>query len=240
VIRGISILGILTNVIGFVFREIKYSWAIDSYIVRKFLPIVRFTVTASVWIITLLYIFEGLDINTGNLLAWAGIGGVILALAAKDIMTNLFGSLSILLSKTFDIGDEIRLAGPKGTIYEGIVEEITLNHTRIQSSTGEVVYIPNRSVYTEVVENLTRRRFYTYTYLIPFKKWNDNTSDIVSQMRIIEGKISEYDPIEIEWKAENPNAWDYMYKITVSLPEKDRDIDREIREFLVTYIFQAR
>jgi small-conductance mechanosensitive channel len=85
-------------------------------------------------------------------------------------MTNLFGSLSILLSKTFDIGDEIRLAGPKGTIYEGIVEEITLNHTRIQSSTGEVVYIPNRSVYTEVVENLTRRRFYTYTYLIPFKK----------------------------------------------------------------------
>lgn len=77
------------------------------------------------------------------------------------------------------------MRGSRGT-YEGIVEEITLNYTKLTNITGEVVYIPNRTIYTETVENLSRRRFETYTYLIPFAKGSSIGVDIQERIRIIE------------------------------------------------------
>jgi small-conductance mechanosensitive channel len=153
-------------------------------------------------------------------------------------MTNLFGSLSILLGRVFDIGETIRMRGSRGT-YEGIVEEITLNYTKLTNITGEVVYIPNRTIYTETVENLSRRRFETYTYLIPFAKGSSTGVDIQERIRIIEGKISEYDPLSVEWECENPNAGDYVYRVTVAFPEESDEIDREIRMYLTEHIFRG-
>jgi small-conductance mechanosensitive channel len=163
---------------------------------------------------------------------------VILAFAAKDIMTNLFGSLSILLGRVFDIGESIRMRGMRGT-YAGMVEEITLNYTRLTGISGEVVYIPNRTIYTETVENLSRRRFETYTYLIPFSKNESTGRDIKERMRIIEGKLSEYDPLSVVWECENPNAGDYVYRVSVQFPEASESIDREIRMYLTEHIFRG-
>ena len=58
-------------------------------------------------------------------------------------------------------------------------------------------------------------------------------------MRIIEWKLSEYDPLSIEWEMENPNAWDFMYKIYVKFPEENDAIDRDIRMFLTEHIFRG-
>ena len=182
--------------------------------------------------------FEGLLIDTKGILAGAGISGAILALAGKDIVTNLFGSMSILLGKIFDIGETIRIKWTKVN-YEWIVEEITLNYTKITNKNGELIYIPNRTIYTEVIENISRERFHTYTYLIPVNKSSSNPKDVREQMRIIEGKISEYDPLEIEWEMDNPNSSDFVYRILVRLPEKSEKIDREIREFLMKHIFHG-
>jgi hypothetical protein len=53
----------------------------------------------------------------------------------------------------------------------------------------------------------------------------------------IEGKISEYAPIDIEIKTEIPNANDFVYIFEVKVPEENDDFDREMREFLIPYIF---
>lgn len=123
--------------------------------------------------------------------------------------------------------------------YEGIVEEITLNYTKLTHTSGEVIFIPNRLIYTEVVENLSRRRFFIYEYIVPFKKNGSNGRDIQEQLRIIEGKIDEYNPIAIGWITENPNAGDFVYRISVKLPDENESFDRDIREFLTGYIFQS-
>ena len=102
--------------------------------------------------------------------------------------------------------------------------------------TGEVVFIPNRLIYTETVENLSRRRFFDYTYRIPFRK-QSNMNDIKTRMRIIEGKIASYDPIEVLYDTEIPNAVDLVYKITVMLPEENEVFDSEMRHFLMEHIF---
>lgn len=178
---------------------------------------------------------EALHINTRNILTGAGIGGAILALAYKDLFTNLLGSLSILFSKTFEIGEVIRIRTPRLWV-EGMVEEITLNHTKVTNNTGEVVYVPNKTIYTESVENLSRRRFHSYEFLIPFAK-TDSVEEVNAALKLVEGKINSFYPIEVRYTSSNPNATDYLYTITVILPEENSFFDSEMRQFLISYIF---
>lgn len=237
VARVVFFTATFTSGISLVFREIRHSWAIENIFVRRFLPIIRFFILSIIWVIAAFYAFESLNINTNNLLAWAWIGWAILALASRDIMSNLFGSLSILLSRTFDIGETIRIRWAKWS-HEWIVEEITLNYTKMtDTDTGEVIYIPNKIIYSEIIENISRRRFKVYTYLIPLKKWGNTGEEMRNQLHIIEGKVEEFNPISIEWEMENPNANDYMYRMIVKMPTESELFDREIREFIMQYIF---
>ena len=180
---------------------------------------------------------EELDIDTRSILTGAWIWWAILALAANDVMTIFLGSLSLLLGRVFDIWEVIRIRTSK-SIYEWIVEEITLNYTKITNQTGELVYIPNRIIYSETVENISRERFETYEYIIPFPKASPS-ADIQERVRLIEWKISEYNPLKTEWKMENPNAWDFMYRVIIKLPEESELIDREIRLYLMEHIFRG-
>lgn len=66
-----------------------------------------------------------------------------------------------------------------------MVEEITLNHTKITNKTGEVVFVPNKIIYSETVENLSRRRFFSYEFTVPFPK-SAPSNDISEALRIIE------------------------------------------------------
>ena len=239
VLKNICIIALIASIVNLILREIRHSSAVENVIIRRFLPIIRFFLTASIWIIGILHIFEGLNIDTKSILTWAWISWAILILAGKDIMTNLFWSMSILLGRIFDIGENIRIRSSKWPSYEWLVEEITLNYTKITNKTGELVYIPNRTIYTEVIENLSRQRYVTYTYLVPFGKNTHSGKDVAEQIRIIEWKISEYDPLEIEWETENPNASDFLYKAIVKFPEENEKIDKTIREFLMKHIFHG-
>ena len=116
------------------------------------------------------------------------------------------------------------------------MEEITLNYTKMTRLTGEVVFIPNRLIYTETLENISRRRFFDYIYRIPFRKQSD-MNDIRTRMRIIEGKIASYNPIEVTYDTEIPNAVDLVYKVTILLPEENEAFDTDMRHFLMEHIF---
>ncbi len=96
--------------------------------------------------------------------------------------------------------------------------------------------MPNKTIYTESVENLSRRRFYTYEFVIPFSK-KTSKKEVQTSLKIIEGKIGRYYPIGIEYTMENQNATDYTYKILVKLPEENPKFQKDIREFLIEYIF---
>ncbi len=227
---------IVVHIVSSVFREIERSFLVDGPVIRRFFPLIKVIVISTTWTIGIFYILDSLHINTSSILTGAGIGWVLLAIASRDIITNLFGSLSILLSRTFDIGEIIRLQLKSNVTYEWLVEEITLNYTKITRLSGEVVFIPNRLIYTESLENISRRRFFDYTYRLPFKK-QSNVLDIKTRMRIIEGKIASYSPIEVLYDTEIPNAVDLVYKITVMLPEENEKFDNEMRNFLMEHIF---
>ncbi len=136
------------------------------------------------------------------------------------------------MSKTFEIGETIRVKN-----LEGIVEEINLNYTKIMSDEGKVVFMPNRALNTEQIENLSRRRFYVYIFKIPFKKACGDPDSVSDTLMLIEWKIMEYAPISVDITTEIPNATDFVYSIKVDMPEKNEDFSREMRNFLIPFIF---
>ena len=87
-------------------------------------------------------------------------GGLIVGLAAKDLLANFFGSLIIYLDKPFRVGDWIR--SPDRNI-EGTVESIGFRVTRIRTFDKRPLYVPNQVFTAIAVENPSRmlnRRIY--------------------------------------------------------------------------------
>ena len=87
----------------------------------------------------------------GPLLAGLGIGGIALAMAAKDTIANIFGGFTIFTDKPFMVKDRIKIDG-----FDGFVEEIGLRSTRVRTLDGTQVTIPNSHFSDSAVENITR------------------------------------------------------------------------------------
>lgn len=88
--------------------------------------------------------------NVAGLLAGLGIGGLAVALAAKETLANLFGSIALLMDRTFQVGDTVR----QGEV-EGVVEKIGLRSTRVRTKEGYIVSIPNQLITNAPVTNMT-------------------------------------------------------------------------------------
>jgi MscS family membrane protein len=76
------------------------------------------------------------------------------ALAAKDTVENIFGSVAILLDQPFRVGDSVNIGGVVGT-----VEQIGLRSTRIRTPDNSLVSMPNSKVIAGHVDNLGARQF---------------------------------------------------------------------------------
>lgn len=108
---------------------------------------------ASILIIVLLTIFQSLGVSISGLLAFGGVGGLVIGMAAKDLLANFFGAVVVYLDKPFRVGDWIR--SPERNI-EGTVERIGFRVTKIRTFDLRPLYVPN-SVFTQIsVENPSR------------------------------------------------------------------------------------
>ncbi len=95
---------------------------------------------------------DRLGLPAYSVLAGLGVGGLAVALAAKDSIANLLGSVLIMFEKPFRVGHLIRVDGTLGT-----VEEVGFRSTRIRTLDNSLISIPNNSVVNTKVENLTLR-----------------------------------------------------------------------------------
>jgi MscS family membrane protein len=117
-----------------------------------------FDKTAKVIVVSLgiIFIADVLGISPASLLAGLGIGGLALALAAQDTVKNLFGSLTIVLDRPFQIGDDIKI----GADISGTVEEVGFRSTRIRTYENTLITVPNGNLITATVDNLGKRTFF--------------------------------------------------------------------------------
>lgn len=107
----------------------------------------------SVVITATLVVLQTLGFSISGVLAFGGIGGVAVGFAAKDLLANFFGGLTIYLDRPFAVGDWIR--SPDRNI-EGTVEHIGWRLTRIRTFDKRPLYVPNSTFTTIAVENPSR------------------------------------------------------------------------------------
>ena len=107
---------------------------------------------AGIVILAIFSILGTLGLNLTTPLAGLGIGGIAVALAAQKTLENLFGGVSVLGDEVIRVGDVCRFGDQVGT-----VEDISLRSTRIRTPDRTELSIPNGSLATMNVENLSRR-----------------------------------------------------------------------------------
>ncbi len=107
----------------------------------------------SVVITSILVILQTLGFSISGVVAFGGIGGMAVGFAAKDLLANFFGGLTIYLDRPFAVGDWVR--SPDREI-EGTVENIGWRLTRIRTFDKRPLYVPNAVFTIIVVENPSR------------------------------------------------------------------------------------
>lgn len=107
---------------------------------------------AVVFSVGLLAVLGSLGFNMSTALAGLGIGGLAIGFGAQQTIANLFGGVSVLGDEVFRVGDVCRFGD-----RTGVVEDIGLRSTRIRTDERTLVAIPNGTVATINLENLSRR-----------------------------------------------------------------------------------
>jgi MscS family membrane protein len=134
-------------------------------------------------------------IEIGPLLASLGIGGLAVALAAKDSIANFFGTLTILFDKPFQVGDRIVIDN-----HDGTVEHVGFRSSRLRTLTGHLVTIPNEKLVNSTVENIAKRphlRWLTnigITYDTPPEKVTQAVGILEGILADHEGQHPDYPP----------------------------------------------
>jgi MscS family membrane protein len=119
-------------------------------------PVIRKSLRITIAIIATLFIAETI-LGAGQIktiLLSAGVGGIAIALAAKDTIANFFGSVTIFADRPFQIDELVKIDG-----HLGPVEEVGFRSTRIRTLQGHLVTVPNSVITNSIVENVGRRPF---------------------------------------------------------------------------------
>jgi small-conductance mechanosensitive channel len=106
-----------------------------------------------IWAVVLLLILDNLEIDITALVAGLGIGGIAVALALQNVLSDLFASLSIVLDKPFVVGDFVAVGE-----FLGTVEYVGLKTTRLRSLSGEQIVFSNSDLLGSRLRNYKRLR----------------------------------------------------------------------------------
>ncbi len=232
-VQKVADVGAAIAIIWFIIRLVtivdvqlkKWAASTESTMDDLLVPLVGKTLRIFILIVGGIIVIQNLTgVKIGPLLASLGIGGLAVALAARESIANFFGTLTILFDKPFQVGQRIMLNN-----FDGIVESVGFRSTRIRTLTGHLLTIPNEKVVSSTVENIGMRphiRWLTnigITYDTPPDKVETAVEIIQEILADHEGMNADFPPrvffngfndcslniMVIVWY-HPPNYWDYQ------------------------------
>ena len=132
----IIVASMLTRTIAFLMNKMN-RFEKDMTIIY----LVRDIINYVIYFIALMVILQLFGINLAGTLLSLGIVGIAVSFAAKDIISNLFSGIILILGKSIKVGDTLEIKGKKG-----VVERITLRSTIIVDDFGVKDHIPNSTL----------------------------------------------------------------------------------------------
>lgn len=167
-----------SDIMGLLLRKARSNLDFHmSQSVTRFLGAIFKVVVVAVAAVILL---GEMQVNVTGLVTGLGLGGLTIALAAKDAAANFFGGLVLVAEKPFEIGDWISWENVEGT-----VEDISLRSTKIRTGPGSLTYVPNANLSGAPITNWSggmehRRADFTLqlTYATERRRLHDFTDGV--------------------------------------------------------------
>lgn len=150
----------------------------------------------TIWVIgisvSIMTIFP--DVNPGSLLAGLGVGSIAIGFAFKDIFENFFAGILILWSFPFENGDVIEC---QGTV--GVVEDVTIRNTFLRKASGELVVMPNSTIFMNCVDVLTNQKLrrVSITTGIDYGQDIDKAREVIRKAVLACPSVSTDKPVDV-------------------------------------------
>ena len=153
-------------------------------------PVIKSFVNFTIIALALIIILQNLGIQVTGLVAGLGIGGLAFALAAQDLLSNMFGGAAIVTDKPFQVGDRLKVDGQDGT-----VKKITLRSTTLKTFGGTTVVMPNKRIADSTLENISSEKM-RRVLLILGLTYNTSSKKLEQAKTIIKKIIAEHDTVD--------------------------------------------
>lgn len=195
-------------------------------------PLLARTAKFFVIAIGIVFIGDSLTINMKNVLAGLGIGGIAFALAAKDTISNIFGSVTVLLDRPFSIGDWIVVDGK----IEGVIEDVGLRSTRIRTFYDSLITLPNGQLTNVHIDNYGRRNFRRFSTKINIE-YNTPTEKIEAFCQAIRSLIERYpytkkDNYQVHLNSFSSSSIDILVYVFWTVPNWSSELEQRHRLLL--------
>jgi len=143
---------------------------------------VMLLVNIVVWVLGIVFLIDNLGYNVTTIITGLGIGGIAVALAAQNILGDLFNYFVIFFDRPFEVGDFIVVDDKLGSI-----EYIGLKTTRLRSLSGEQIVIGNANLTNSRIHNFKRQvnRRVVFTFNIDYKTPVEKIKTISGMVRSI-------------------------------------------------------
>ena len=135
--------------------------------------------------LTIIFVVQGtseLGFPAYSLLTGLGVSGLAIALAARDTLSNLLGSITIMFEKPFRSHDWIKVGDAEGT-----VERVGFRSTRIRTFEDSIISIPNNHIVNTMVDNLGARgrRRQQFMVEVPYETPRNTVHSFIEGIRTI-------------------------------------------------------
>jgi MscS family membrane protein len=170
----------------------SYAEGTESTMDDQLVPVVRRALRVIIVLLTGLLIVQQLGYNITSLIAGLGIGGLAVALAAREMLANWFGSIMIFTDRPFQVGDWV-----KNKHGEGTVAEVGLRSTRIETFDKTMISVPNSDMANSAVENLQNRPRWRVnnTVGLVYSTTHDQLQEVLTEF---EAFLREHDMVDSE------------------------------------------
>ena len=192
--------------------------------VAAFMPWIKKTLVVMFVVFGVLMIAQSVGADVKAFLAGLGIGGLAFALAAQDTIANLFGSVVVAIDQPFKVGETVQIGS-----HLGLVEDIGLRSTKLRTLAKSLITIPNKTVASEAITNLSRftQRRVEQVIGLTYDTPADKMEAIVGEFRQIILAEPEVDPASVmvyfrDYSASSLDIW-------VVYLTKDPDFQAQMR-----------
>jgi MscS family membrane protein len=166
-----------------------------------------------IWIVWILTVLWNMWYDVSALIAWAWVWWIAIALAAQKSIANIFWALSIILNRPFKIWETVRISW-----FTWDVKKIGLTYLELTDLTGNKILIPNETLISSWIENLTQREN-RKTDIILWVVYETSLEKLTKAIKLVEDLLETYvksQSIDSLYRVHFDNFWSYSLDIHIT------------------------